>query len=53
MSYDVRCYDLAKTFLQREQADQDRLIAILAQDIQDTIEDFLFWEIHKGQKSSS
>lgn len=49
MSYDTRCYELAKVFLSDfeipSQAKRDKLTHQLAQDIQDSIEDFLATEL--------
>lgn len=47
MSYDVKCYDLAKTFLQDAHADEEALSAELAQQIQDTIDNFIASEINR------
>jgi hypothetical protein len=38
--YDMKCYELAKVWLQPKGWDHDVTIARLAQHIQDTIEDF-------------
>jgi len=48
MSFDVKCYDLASVFLKDNFIENDRLdkvpeeaVNVLAQKIQDTIEDFI------------
>ena len=43
MSFDPKCYELAEYFL-RDQTTCERVIHALAQEIQDTIEDFSFDE---------
>ena len=48
MSYDEKCYDLAKVFLADEHADDEDIVAVLAQQIQDTIEDFIMFEINRA-----
>lgn len=40
MSYDVKCYELARTWLQPSGETHDTTVARLAQRIQDAIEDF-------------
>lgn len=48
MSYDVKCYDLAKAFLQDHHADDDEIIGLLAEEIQETIDLFIQYEVNRA-----
>ncbi len=48
MSYDIKCYDLAEAFLKDEHVDEEETIGVLAQIIQDAIEDFIRFEVNRA-----
>ena len=52
MSYDVKCYELAKEFLQDSELNVDFYVSELAQNIQNCIEDSMaFWEEQKEKNA--
>ena len=50
MGYDVKCYELAETFIDDERGvvKTEKMVAELAQLIQDTIEEFIEYDARMG-----